>query len=264
MFRSDKILKSVLGFVVLVSLVSCGGASNNDQGVSFLATGYFKRPVGGGELTPSSGSVANLFSDTSATGSDGLFVEISMGIQNNLTKQFIRVVRIDCDYDVAGSFIKIPSESFPESAVLVSATPPTTTSTSTTAGETTTITSTSSDFTSSSQIAFLVLTPDLYSFINNNKASFPELPFRMTAVCSATGVTQAGDVMTTNPLNYFIQFVEDAEEGAGTGPGVGVGTGGTLVTTGSTSALIPDSSSTSDTSLTSLDTNTVNSSQIAQ
>jgi len=235
MIRMNKILKRAMAVSLLSLLVSCGGTTNNDQGASFLATGFFKVDTG---FTPSTGNVVPLFTDTSSTGNDGLFLEIAIGLRNNLTKQFIRVVRVDCDYDVPGSFIKIPSESFASSTVLAAA--PSATVTDGAAPPVV-----DANFTSSTRFGFLVLTTDLYSFINNNKASFPELPFRMTVVCSATGVTQAGDVLTTNPLNYFIQFVEEAEVGAGNGPGVGVGTGGTLVTSGSTSALIPNTNNVS-------------------
>lgn len=237
MIRMNRILKRATVVTLLSLLVSCGGTTNNDQGVSFLATGFL-RSDNGGAYTPSTGSVLPLFSDTSSSGFDGLISEIRMAMQNNLTKQFIRVVRIDCDYQVPGSFITVPSNSFPVSTVIVAAPAPQTTTT--TLADGTVITSQSENTTSSAQLGFTLVSPDLYAFINNNKASFPELPFQMIATCSATGVTQAGDVLTTNSLNYYIQFVEEAEVGAGNGPGVGVGTGGTLVTSGSTSALIPN------------------------
>ena len=240
MIRINRIFKRATAITVLSLLVSCGGTTNNDQGVSFLATGFL-RSDNGGAYMPSTGSVLPLFTDTSSSGFDGLISEIRMALQNNLTKQFIRVVRIDCDYEVPGSFIKVPSNSFPVSTVIVAVPAPQTTTTTMANG--TVITSQSANTTSTAQLGFTLVSPDLYAFINNNKASFPELPFQMIAICSATGVTQAGDVLTTNSLNYYIQFVEEAEVGAGNGPGVGVGTGGTLVTSGSTSALIPDSAS---------------------
>lgn len=237
MIRMNKLLKRATALSLLSLLVSCGGTTNNDQGASFLAFGYFQDESGEVGKT---GESAFLFADTAPGGFDGLLTVAYLGMQNNLTKQFIRLVSIDCDYEVPGSFISIPSDSFPGSAVIGPATSGTTNS-----GTTTPATNTVGDAGNIFYFGFYVLSPDIYAFINNNKASFPELPFRMNATCSATGVTQAGDVITTNSLHYLIQFIEQAEVGAGNGPGVGVGTGGDLVTSGSTSALIPNTNNVS-------------------
>ncbi len=247
MKRINKIFKRATTVTLLTFLVSCGGTTNNDQGASFLALGYYADSAGS---VGRSGDIVQLFSDTPGVITDsagdrldGLQTWTFIGLQNNLTKQFVRLVRIDCDYSISGSFIRVPSSSYAGSAVIGAAPSAATDAGGADGGQTSTVTRNILYY------GFQVISPDIYSFLNNNKASLPELPFRMNVICSATGVTQAGDVLTTNPLNYFIQFVEEAEVGAGSGPGVGVGSGGTLVTTGAGgSALIPDSSNVSSTS----------------
>ena len=76
-----------------------------------------------------------------------------------------------------------------------------------------------------------LVSPDIFAFINNNMNSMPQLPFRMQIWCTATGVTQAGDTVTTNPVYIWVRFV-DLEEGPGVGPVVGIGTGGDIAFTG--------------------------------
>ena len=240
MIKLSNIVKVSLVGLVGILAVSCGSSTNNDQGTSFLAFGYYADAAGS---TGSSGTVAPLYTDVPVGNIDGLQTQTFMGLQNRLTRQFIRVVRFDCDYSVSGSFINIPSESFATSTVIgptVATTTGGTTGGATggTTGGTTGGAAGGGAVASRQYIGFQILSPDIYSFINNNKASFPELPFRMTAICSATGITQSGDVLTTNPLNYFIQFVENSEcctDGNGNGRPdfqVGTGTGGNLATTG--------------------------------
>lgn len=230
-----------ISLIVIAVVIGCGsGASNNNQGASFLALGFFADGEG---TTGSTGQIVPMFRDTAinadATGAlyDGLDTRVYMGLQNNLAKQFIRVSRIDCDYSVDGSYLEIPSDSFPLSVVLSS----TREQVGIGAVASAAASGSSSSFNQTSYGQFLIVSPDLYSFLNNNKAYLPALPFRMTATCSATGVTQAGDVLTTNSLYYFIQFVDEAECCTGavgsTTPGFqnGPGTGGELVTTSTAS-----------------------------
>ena len=140
---------------------------------------------------------------------------------NRLTQQFIRVDRIDCSYDVQGADprLQIPVDSFSVGAVV----PPTPGNVATTTAF------------SEGVFGFEVVSPDLFAFLNVNRNLLPELPFRATATCSAVGVTQAGDTLETNRLNYFLQFGDVAECCTGE-PGFqnGPGTGGTLQTFGGT------------------------------
>ena len=145
-------------------------------------------------------------------------------MENRLTSQFIRVVRVDCDHEVPGASIAIPSDAWAMGTVIAPSDP---------------------ESTAASQ-AFAqieIVSPDVMQFLNVNRASLPELPFRMVSTCSATGVTQAGDTLTTNPVFYTIQFADAPEPGAATF--VGVGSGGTPSITGSNNSSSISAASTS-------------------
>lgn len=211
----------LIGLLSIATFVGCGGSSNNDQGTSFTAIGFYTDSTG---EAGDAGSILTLFTDVSPTQTEGLYSTTFMGFQNNLSNQFIRVSRIDCSYEVQGSFIDIPSDSFPGNVVLASSP----------VAEAGAPAPESAQNSSKGYTEFIVVSPDIYSYLNNNRAYLPELPFRMTATCSGVGVTQAGDILTTNPLNYFVQFVEESEccTGAGATPGfqTGPGAGGDLIT----------------------------------
>ncbi len=220
--KLSKKISILISLASITALASCGGSSNNDQGTSFTAFGFFKDSTGD---AGDAGNILPLFTDVSPTQTDGLYATTFIGVQNNLSSQFIRVDRIDCRYEVEGSFIEVPNDSFPSNIVL-GALPST--------DQTTTPTTGTNTISNQGYSEFIVVSPDIYSFLNNNKSYLPELPFRMTATCDATGVTQAGDVLTSNPLNYFVQFVDQSECCTGTGatPGfqTGPGAGGDLIT----------------------------------
>lgn len=171
-------LKNIILSLFLVSPVllnGCGSASNNDQGTSFTAIGYFADTSG---ATGEAGQIVIL-------SQSGNGVITFMGLANRLSQQFIRVTRFDCDYNVPGSAVPIPSDSFAVGTVMEAA----------------------GDLGSSlGYVGFTIVSTDLIDFIIANISSLPPLPFRMNATCSATGVTQAGDVLVTNPISYFIQF----------------------------------------------------------
>lgn len=211
MSLTSRIFLIAIFAVSLLGGYGCGSSSNNDQGTSFLALGFFDSTGANGE----NGAFLPLFTDISAQGGalsgfDGLTRVAFIGLQNRLATQFIRVVRVDCSYDVQGSSLTIPDDSFNFSTVLGG--------------------SDGGDGVANTSFSgFEIISPDIYSYLNNNQNSLPQLPFRMTVTCSATGITQAGDVLTTNPVQYFIQFLDIEECCPGT-PGFqnGVGTGGDI------------------------------------
>jgi hypothetical protein len=217
--KTCKITALLMTIVAVVGLViGCGSSGvNNDQGTSFLALGFFDDPTGQvgrtGDVLPLSNDVQpDVFNDSQYW--------VFIGLANRLSRQFIRVVRIDCDYKVEGSFINIPSDSYAYSTVLG----PVGEAQNGGQGQ-----QPQNDLSQTVYAGFQILSPDIFSFLNNNRVFLPSLPFRMVATCSATGVTQAGNTMTTNPLNFSIQFVRNEECcTGGPGPGFqqGVGTGG--------------------------------------
>lgn len=248
------LLASILGLGLVAGAISCGGqTTNNDQGTSFLAFGYF---TPGTETTPISFVDALLAPDTAVIvaandgipfQADGNRVVVKLGVQNRLTNQFIRLERIECDYGIPGAspLLSIPSDSF-NTAVIISASP----QDDTTATDDTTTTSTAplpvpvegpegAESGSAAFAAFQIVSPDIMSYINVNRNLLPELPFRLNATCRAVGVSQAGDVFVTNDLQFQINFFDQAEcctgatsETGGDDGGFQSGDGGSFAGTG--------------------------------
>ena len=242
---------------VVLGAVSCGGTgSNNDQGTSFLAFGYFEDGNGdsgdSGELVilAPDGPVLAGEAGGAVLGADGNAVFTYIGLQNRLANQFIRVTRIDCSYNIPGSSLVIPDDSF-NSAAVISATP--------TADDRDDLTGSSvplpTDEGSTLYMQFEVVSPDIMSYINVNRNSLPELPFRLNVSCRAVGVTQAGDTLVTNDLIYFVRFFDQAEcctgvptENVGDDGGFqqGTGTGGDFVGSGGDAGAITEGLTTGD------------------
>lgn len=195
-------------------LYGCGSASNNDQGTSFTAIGFFQD--GDGDVGDA-GRTTVLFSDSGDF--DGRSETTFMGMRNRLSTQFIRVDRIDCDYTVPGASVSIPSDSMSTNALLEAAGGGSASSSSGSSGGTA--------GTSVQYSEFFIVSPDIYSYLNVNSNSLPELPFRMTATCRAVGVSQSGDTLVTNDLNYEIVFTRAAASPT-EGNGGGAGTGGDI------------------------------------
>jgi hypothetical protein len=220
--KYNKKLLGVVSSIVVAAGIGCGGSStSNDQGTSFLAYGYFRLIEG--EIVPVGGAILTLNPDNTLTGVDGVNDIVLIGVENRLTKQFVRLQRADCDYTVDGSFIEVPSDSTPMSTVLADAPDETDENEAVVGGD--------AEINPNRSIIATpinIVSADLAAFLNNNKAYLPQLPYRLTASCSVTGVTQAGDVITTNSLGFFINLVEESECCTGAGPGTGVGTGGVI------------------------------------
>ncbi|MCC6220239.1 MAG: hypothetical protein IT291_03250 [Deltaproteobacteria bacterium] len=207
-------LQNVVMAMTVAAALGCGSATNNDQGTSFLALGFFE--TGDGDAGDA-GTVVYLNNDVEGLqGVIPLFVPIDkdpeeeglqggyIGLQNNLSAQFIRSERIDCCYTVPGadSSLNIPCDSWHFTTVLPAS-----------EGE--------EPATSYSQVE--IVSPDIIAYLNVNTNSLPELPYRMVAECTVVGVSQAGDVFETNPVFYQIQFAELPECCEGVGEGFGGG-----------------------------------------
>ena len=209
------VIATLLAGSLSLGVMSCGDAgSSNNQGTSFTATRYCQDSTC---AAGSSGAIVALSADRAAlTPLDplsGQILLVAMEFTNRLSDQFVRLDRIECDYTVPGSSpaLSIPLDSDAVGIVIE-------------AGGT-------------AAVEFGIVSPDLFAFLNASRNSLPELPFRAVANCQGVGVTQAGDTLVTNSLNYLIQFSEFAECCTGTGVGglggfqTGPGTGGDLVTT---------------------------------
>ncbi len=222
----------VVGLVA--GLISCGaGGTNNNQGRSFRANRYCSAvDCSAGET----GRIVPLSTDASALSGgvqggilglvplDGQTIITFLELESFLTTQFIRVDRIDCRYTVPGAdpALRIPEDSFAAGA---------------------TLNEIGAGGASIAILGFEIISPDFFAFLNASRNLLPLLPFRAVATCSATGVTAAGDTLTSNELNYTIQFGEASEcctgqngEVPGTLGGFqgGAGTGAGVVETTST------------------------------
>lgn len=206
--RFTKVIRSVLAVGMLLGLLSCGSSSNNDQGTSFTALGFYAVTTENGVIAvdpeiPISGLYAVPNPDSSNFFNLDLNTVLAgVGVQNRLSSQFIRLVRADFQYEVPGASasLNIPGDSSPLPGILEAAGG----TGSTSSGATTTGTSQ----------AFAIVqavSPDVLSFLNINQNSLPQLPFRMNVTVAVTGVTQSGDTVITNPITIWVQFAEQAE-----------------------------------------------------
>lgn len=204
LIQRNKIASAVLA-ALLLGGAACGGSTNNDQGTSFLASGYYdsEGTAVNGYILPLASDIPNTATEapggfTNAFPADGLQLIVRMRLENRLTSQFLRVQRIDCSYVVPGASpaLALPNDSFNASAVVQPE--------------------------AQVDYAFQMISPDIYSYLNVNRNLLPELPFRMYADCSAIAVTQAGDTIVSNPLTFFVQFLDSAECcTGGAGPAAG-------------------------------------------
>jgi hypothetical protein len=180
-------------------LTSCGGASNNDQGVSFTAYGFFSVLPDGSVGGPVSAS----FAPQSVAGPESELsplqgiVAVAIGLQNNLDGQTIRVQRAVISYIIPGASAQPPDTTSPLNNVLApsintgSSLPPQ-------GGIPTQVTS-----------AFVIVPEAILTWINLNRQSLPEPPFTLEAVVSARGITSAGDVIDSNALTFPITILPD-------------------------------------------------------
>jgi hypothetical protein len=194
----------------LGGIVSCGSSTNNDQGTSFTALGYTSDGTGDAGFI---GTPLPAFTDVPFSGgSDSLLFYPNglapfIALQNNLTQQHILVKRVDCAYSIPGSTVSIPDNSTVVAGYLAA----------TGGGE----------GTSTEYLQFPALSAEIVQFINVNQNNIPELPVDLNMTCTAVGVSQAGDVLETNPVNMII-VLYDIPEFASQDFIQGAGTGGTF------------------------------------
>jgi hypothetical protein len=184
---TGRIFGSIAIFVSVVALATwsgCGGSSNN-QGVSFRSLGFFQDSSGSvGE----SGTCASLRDSTvipppstTGTGLDGGF----LGLQNSMISQGINVDHVNLSYFINGSGLAIPNDVFALSVRLGPA-----------GGV-----AASTVF---SQI--VIVSPQIFKFLNDNSNRLPDLPFTMVASATAVGTADSGDVFTTNRSTFQVVF----------------------------------------------------------
>jgi hypothetical protein len=184
--------KLILISLVAVGLMSCGTATNNDQGVAFTAYGWavpdeqgvctFKL-VTGGTVPMSGGSL--------------IAPRLCFVIGSNLSKQTIRADRMFYEFRIPGASEQPPTTSAPFSVIL---SPP---QEGVDGGEK------EGPIAQSVSIGGVVLPSEIIRWISLNRGKLPSTPFRMEGIYRVSGVTSAGDRMETNEIVFELSVVDD-------------------------------------------------------
>lgn len=183
---------SIAAVAMLVLVASWGGGGcgiSNDQGISFRALGFFEEGDGS---AGDNGDVASLNFDQSVPSDDDDDGELDggfLGLENNML-QGIRVERVDLSYRVTGGSLAIPNDSFALGSRLGPS---------------------SGQEPNNPPLRFeqiLIVSPQMFEFLNQNRSRLPDPPFTMVASAVAVGVTDSGDRFDTNPVSFTIIFVE--------------------------------------------------------
>ena len=211
-FSYANIRRLLAGVVIGGALVSCGSASNNDQGVSFTLLGYF---TGAGDTTDTTTlptsltGVSIVISDPndeappSADNFGGGTVVAYVGAQNNIVTEFIRVDQSFFEYVVPGASVQPPSTNYPVTMTLgpgpsSSPNPP---------GS-----SLPGGFEGLANRGYAqvpIISADIRAWLNFNRALMPPTPFYLTVKTVLSGVTSAGDRLYTNAADLFVQVNDD-------------------------------------------------------
>ena len=182
-----RIFGSIALLVCVVAAASWSGCGNsNDQGISFRSLGFFADAGTTGEA----GRCASLTSDTQVPqiAPDGTVQGGFLGVQNNMN-QGINLDHVDLLYSVNGSRLAIPNDVFAVSKRLGPA----------------------SGQESSSSTVFqqiLIVSPNIFKFLNDNRSRLPDLPFSMVVQATVVGTADSGDVFRTNRSTYEVNFVD--------------------------------------------------------
>ena len=178
---------AILATVAAVVWNGCGSSSNS-QGISFRSLGFFADDSG---TTADTFRCASLSFDRQVPQDDprtgGVPQGGFLGLQNSMF-QGINVDHVNLSYHVNGASLAIPNDVFALSERLGPATE-----------------TESSPSTQFSQI--VIVSPNIFKFLNDNRSRLPDLPFTMVATATATGTADSSDVFTTNRSTYEINFV---------------------------------------------------------
>ena len=221
---------SILTLGMLLLSSGCG-SSNNDQGAGFTLLQF--NFIDEQNVVQCDQGITQTLLNVSSIGAGALTGDvIGIDFVNNLVGQTIRIERANIEYFVAGTDVKIPNGTSAIGQVL-----PPRTNTGTSLPE--------QDSTTPDCASFYIVPPAITAWIDQNRNLLPEMPFVMEARVTGVGVTSAGRVLESNPLNINITVVSDviipgtpppdgltppggAEGGAGSGSGAlesGVDTG---------------------------------------
>jgi hypothetical protein len=180
-----------------LGLASCGGTgTNNDQGTSFLAFGFFDDV--NGETGVAQLGLPLAVNPLTQLLNGASTVVTFIGVENRLASQFLRVTQINCSYEIPGTTIPTMVDAATTSFVLGPALPVDEGEVQTTNGNV-------------GYIGFQIFSTDLISYINSRNEALPQLPFRVIATCNVQAISQAGDVFTSNDLSITAVAFESTE-----------------------------------------------------
>jgi hypothetical protein len=199
----SKLVVSTLVSALLAFATGCGtaGTSNNDQGVAFTLLGFFDAEDTDTGITGLSVPLSTVPEEEQQNSGAIL---ATLGVQNNLTGQFIRTDRALISYYIEGATIQPPDTTIPFSGVLgptQSDDDPPVPVDPTLPGE----------FEENQLFGEIpVVPPAIMTFLNLNRAQLPELPFVMEVIVNVSGVTSSGDRLETNQQTLTVLFTPDA------------------------------------------------------
>lgn len=208
---------AIVAVASLASLVACGSA-NNDQGVAFTFLGYFQEagdrsgeiPEG---LVGLSAPLSDTISQESASESHGGALTAFVGLQNNLSGQFIRVKRIYFSYAIAGASLQPPDTSLPLSGVIGPGETESEGEDEEQGGPEENESSLPDTFAGDAGpryfVETLVVPPAVMSWLSFNRDSLPELPFTMVVTAQIEGIASGADVLLTNKEDLVVNFLPD-------------------------------------------------------
>ena len=179
-----RIFGSIALLLCIVAAASWSGCGNsNDQGISFRALGFFFDDTG---AVGQAGTCASL-SDTQvipASADEGGFI----GLENNMN-QGINLDHVDLSYHVNGSNLAINNDVFAVSSRLGPA---------------------SGQESSAPKIfqQIVIVSPNIMSFLNDNRSRLPQPPFSMVVTATAVGVADSGDRFRTNRVTFQVLFTD--------------------------------------------------------
>ena len=204
-----EVVGRIMGLVLVVGLIlhGCGSdGGNNDNGVSFRAVGFFQGQVQNNQCQVPTADTAiadqsiELALDDSSVDAgypSGIFLcRAYLWLESNLDKQGMTVNRLDFEYEIPGTRIGIPTNS---SSIGVRLNPA----------------DANPDQSPSpfgppnvyiGQPSGQVVPASLILFLRQNRQVLPQLPYVMIVHVTAQGRTDAGENLTSNVINYTIQF----------------------------------------------------------
>jgi hypothetical protein len=201
-------------FVGLIGMMGCGSDSNsNHQGVSFRAVGLFS-----GDLSESNCTVPTT---AKAIADQGVSLPLNdprlnfgypndstdafmachgyIWLQNDLVNQAIVVDSVDFEYEVPGSQIKVPSSSAP-TGIRINPSNADPTTNQNPSGQVNVYIG---------QLTGQLIPAHTITFLRQNQASLPQLPYVMIIHVTAKGKTDNGAGIVSNETRYTFEFTKD-------------------------------------------------------